>query len=278
MALCLHVSTSEPKSTNEKREVTVIGFANAFGAPYLVFWCIPFGVVYAVSQLTAQVTLGLAAIAVLAFLEVVDSVRDVRNLDAAFSSATPSAVLNLDSLPSTGGPVSFGEVTPLALLALHSFYATGHQATISSIQWKTAFALTSTLAYPTSPASVVASTFGPVFVLALAAPLVALWNVAPLPHPAATGQARREAVRAALGVMLYHGTLLVGSAAASAWLRRHLMVWKIFAPRFMYAAATLVAVDVALLLGVGVGVRRVSDRVSELFARMGEPSTAKKVA
>ena len=43
-------------------------------------------------------------------------------------------------------------------------------------------------------------------------------------------------------------------------------------------AATLVAVDIALLLGVWVGVRRVSDRVSELFARMGEPSTAKKVA
>ena len=54
--------------------------------------------------------------------------------------------------------------------------------------------------------------------------------------------------------MLYHGTLLVGSAVTAAWLRRHLMVWKIFAPRFMNAAAGLVAVDVAVLIGVGLGV------------------------
>lgn len=276
--LCLHVSTSQPKGPEEKKEVTVIGFANAFGAPYLMFWCIPLGVIYTVSQLTAQIVLGLATIALLSYLEVLDSVRDVRKLDAAFASSTPSAALNLDALPGASAPVSFGEVAPLALLALHSFYATGHQSTISSIQWKAAFVLAPTLTYPLAPASVAANTFGAPALLALGAPLLALWNVAPLPHPAAAHHARREALRAALGVMLYHGTLLLGSAASAAWLRRHLMVWKIFAPRFMSAAATLVAVDAALVLGVGIGVRRVSDRVSKLFVGMADPQVAKRVA
>ena len=40
--------------------------------------------------------------------------------------------------------------------------------------------------------------------------------------------------------MVYHAGLLVSSATCAAWLRRHLMVWKIFAPRFMLAAVTVV--------------------------------------
>lgn len=276
--LCLRVSASQPTDPKEKREVTVVGFANAYGAPYLMFWCIPLGIYYSLNQPTAQIVLGLTTIAFLSYLEVVDSVRDVRSLDAAFSSATPSVVLEVNALPNASAPVTFAEVTPLALLAIHTFYATGHQSTISSIQWKTAFVLTPSLSYPLSPVSVVINSFGAQFVVALAVPLLALWNAAPLPHPASAHQARREAVRAALGMMLYHGTLLLGSAASAAWLRRHLMVWKIFAPRFMNAAATLIAVDLALLLGVGVGVRRVTERIGLLFIGMGNGPAPRKVA
>ena len=276
--LCIRVSHSQPTDPQEKQEVTVLGFANAFGAPYLMFWCIPFGIYYSLNQLTAQIVLGLTTIAILAYLEVVDSVRDVRSLDAVFSSATPSAALNLDRLPNASASVTFAEVTPLALLALHTFYATGHQSTISSIQWKTAFVLTPTLTYPLAPLSVILNTFSGQFIVALAVPLLAVWNLAPLPYPTSMHQARREAVRAALGMILYHCTLLLGSASSAAWLRRHLMVWKIFAPRFMNAAATLLAVDVALLLSVGIGVRRVTDRVGMLFAGMADPSTMKKAS
>ncbi|KAI0338745.1 hypothetical protein BDW22DRAFT_671444 [Trametopsis cervina] len=268
--LCLHVSAEDGPASpgskdKDKKEVTVVGFANAFGSPYFIFWCIPFGVYYVASQPTAQVVLGLAVIAVLAYVEVVDSVRDVRALDAAFSSATPSTALLMDTLPSGSASVSFAEVAPLAVLALHTFYATGHQSTISSIQWKAAFVLTPSLSYPTSPLLVILNTFGPQFLLGLTAPLIALWNLAPLPHPTAYEQARRESVRAGLGMMLYHSVLVIGSAVTAAWLRRHLMVWKIFAPRFMNAAASLLAVDLGVVVGVGVGVLRISDRVGALF-------------
>lgn len=278
--LCLEISTSQAGKDNveetgaekavpekPKTQVTVLGFANAFGASYLVMWCTVLGLLYTVTQLTGQLVLALAAIAVLAYIEVVDSVRDVKELEAAFASSSPSAIL--DGSARRTPQVTLAEVVPLALLALHTFHGTGHQSTIPSIQWKAAFVLTPTLSYPFSPALVILNTFGPQFLIALAVPLLALWNVEPLPQPDASVGASGSAVRAALGAMLYFAGLLLGSAVSSAWLRRHLMVWKVFAPRFMSAAGSLVAVDVAVLLGVGVGVWRITGQVTKVFGGMG---------
>ncbi|KAI1793745.1 hypothetical protein LXA43DRAFT_204132 [Ganoderma leucocontextum] len=272
--LCLEISTETTADSSahgkSKREVTVLGFANAYGAPYLVFWCLFLGLVYPTMQLTGQAVLSLAAIAVLAHLEIVDSVRDVRGLEAVFASGNPSAILDNDALRTPSVPLRFSEVAPLATLAMHAFFTTGHQAAIPSIQWKTAFVLTPTLTYPLSPLLVILNAFGPHFLISLAAPLLALWNVSPLPQPSTDVKARADAVRASLGTMLYHATLLLSSATCAAWLRRHLMVWKIFAPRFMLAAATVLVVDLAVLFGVAVGVGRVSARVSRLFAAMNQ--------
>jgi phosphatidylinositol glycan class O len=41
------------------------------------------------------------------------------------------------------------------------------------------------------------------------------------------------------------------------------MVWKVFAPRFMAAAVGTLAVDIAVLLGVGIGVERVGKQVNK---------------
>ncbi|TBU27471.1 hypothetical protein BD311DRAFT_665254 [Dichomitus squalens] len=274
--LCLEISSETKAQTNSTaqgrgtREVTVLGFANAYGAPYLVFWCLFLGLLYPATQLSGQAVLSLAAIAVLAHLEVIDTIRDVRGLEAVFASNNPSALLQTENmaLRAPSVPLRFAEIAPLAILAVHTFFATGHQAAIPSIQWKTAFVLTPTLTYPLSPLLVILNTFGPTFLIALASPLLALWNVAPLPQPEADVKVRGDAVRASLGIMLYHATLLLSSATCAAWLRRHLMVWKIFAPRFMLAAITMLVVDLAVLFGVAVGVARVSDRVSRLFAAM----------
>lgn len=65
--------------------------------------------------------------------------------------------------------------------------------------------------------------------------------------------------------MLYFTILLLGSATCAAALRRHLMVWKIFAPRYMFAAVSLVAVDLGVLVGVGIGVGRVRERIEKIF-------------
>ncbi|KAL0948244.1 hypothetical protein HGRIS_010842 [Hohenbuehelia grisea] len=297
--------TQDPNSSAPKRQITVIGFGNAFGSPYLLFWSIYFCLVYATQQLTGQLVLALSATALLAYLEVVDSARDVRAFEQALLSSSPSQLLSAlgggpDAASSpmfgrTSPQVAFSDVVPIALLGVHAFFATGHQATISSIQWKTAFVLVAEVKYPWAPLTVVLNSFGPLFLTGVSAPLLALWNRSPLGPPAAgpesgtdkttpqatqgpqqalavptDSQIRRESVMAGAGVMVYHGCLLLGAAASAALLRRHLMVWKVFAPRFMLAVCSLLAVDAGVLLGFGLGVERIALKVDGMFDGIGK--------
>ena len=64
--------------------------------------------------------------------------------------------------------------------------------------------------------------------------------------------------------MGYFGALAAGSAVSAAALRRHLMVWKVFAPRFMLGAVGLFVVDVGVLVG-SAAVARVSGKVAGMF-------------
>ncbi|KAF5319182.1 hypothetical protein D9619_008763 [Psilocybe cf. subviscida] len=266
--LCLNVSVTQ---NQDKREVQVLGFANAFGAPYLIFWSVTLALVYISSQLTGQLVLALSAVALIAYLEMLDSVRDVKGIEAAFigQSSNPSAVLDAASSAALTPPLRFADIVPIALLGLLTFFGTGHQAVISSIQWKSAFLLTSTVSYPFSVITVFLNSLGPIFLFALAAPLAALWNRGPLPTDEkqrdADVQVKGESTRAALGVMVYYSALLLGAAVSAAVLRRHLMVWKVFAPRFMLAALNVLVVDAAVLIGVGVGVERITAKVVKIF-------------
>ena len=287
--VALHISSERAPGAQNKTEVRVLGFANAFGAPFAVFWALAFAPVWLAAQPTAQITLALATAALLALLELIDAARDARAIHASFADPA-SALARLQQRQDQGqagaggfptAPVSFDEITPLALLAQLAFFASGHQATLVSVQWKSAFVLTSTVSYPFSPLLVILNTFGPTALLALAAPLLGIWNVAPLAEPqhvqgeaVVESQARiavLAAVRAALGISLYFGALLLGSALSAAWLRRHLMVWKVFAPRYMLGAVLLLFVDVAVLCGLWVGVARVVGRVGPMFT-LPDPS------
>ncbi|KAJ6632149.1 alkaline-phosphatase-like protein [Mycena sp. CBHHK59/15] len=265
---------SPPPQLGEKRQVTVIGYANAFGSSYLIFWTILLAVVYTTTQLTGQLVLALTAVALVAHLEVVDSARDVRMIEA-LAASKPSALLN-SKLTSRSPPIRFTDIVPVALLGLHAFYGTGHQSTISSIQWKSAFLLTSTANYTSSPLTVLLNWLGPLLLSGAAIPLLALWNRSPLPviPPSADTpvsklqadtQIKGESTVAGLGIMAYYGSLLLGTSVSAAILRRHLMVWKVFAPRFMAAVLDIAAVDVGVLIGVGLGVERVGKRVAQMF-------------
>ncbi|KAF7318085.1 GPI ethanolamine phosphate transferase 3 [Mycena chlorophos] len=265
--LCLDIVENAPTRPGERRQVTVIGYANAFGSPYLLLWSGLFAIVYLTTLLTGQLIMGLMAVALLSHLEVVDSARDVR-LFETLAATKPSAVLEPTR---RSPPIAFADIVPLALLGLHAFYATGHQATIPSIQWKSAFMLTPTMSFSLSASTVFLNSIGTIFLAGLAVPLLALWNRSPLPSDKNKPKTRPdtqiqgEGVAAALGVMTYYACLLLGAAVSSAILRRHLMVWKVFAPRFMLAVAQLVAVDLGVLIGFGVGVQHVGGRVTRMF-------------
>ncbi|KZV87282.1 alkaline phosphatase-like protein [Exidia glandulosa HHB12029] len=248
--------------------VEVLGFANAVGAPYLLFFLLA-GVVplWTSTQISGQVVLLLAFAALFAWIEIVDSSRDVRAMRTPEAAQAALAALSGKQPPATPVPepdteVRFGEVAAVALLAQLAFFGTGHQATLQSIQWKTAFVLSRSVVYPWSPLMVSISTFGPLVVLGgMGTALIGAWCAG----PRGLAKTERNATRAALGVMLYFSCLLLGAAVSAAALRRHLMVWKVFAPRLMLACAALLAVDVGVLLGVGVGLDRALNKVRTVF-------------
>ncbi|KAG2133743.1 hypothetical protein DEU56DRAFT_859098 [Suillus clintonianus] len=267
--VCLAISTSQSPSSSastaqEKTEVTVLGFANAFGSPYLIFWLIFLSIVWLMTQLSGQIIIGLSSIALLSYLEIIDSVRDVHSLNAAFTTPPPPPNLANNNI---NRELLFSDIVPLALLATHTYYSTGHQSTFSSLQWKSAFVFGKTLSFPLSHVSVAVNTFGSFLLLALAVPLVVLWNLPPVPHPRPTIGA--SALRAALAMSLYFAVLAFGAAVCGAVLRRHLMVWKIFAPRYLGAVFELCVVDFGVLVGVGVGVGRVEKEIRRVFGRVG---------
>ncbi|KAG1823672.1 alkaline-phosphatase-like protein [Suillus subaureus] len=242
--VCLAISKSQAgeASTQEKTEVTVLGFANAFGSPYLMFWLIFFSIVWLMTQLAGQIVLGLSSIALLSYLEIIDSVRDVHSLNNAFTSPNASPQLTNTN---PNHDLSFSEIVPLALLTTHTYYD---------------------VFLPSSHVSIAINTFGSFFLGALALPLIVLWNLPPL--PLSPSRPRPNALRAGLAISLYFAVLAFGAAACGAVLRRHLMVWKIFAPRYLGAGCGLLVVDVGVLVGVGVGVGRVGAEIGRVFGRV----------
>ncbi|KAH7097941.1 hypothetical protein BKA62DRAFT_714996 [Auriculariales sp. MPI-PUGE-AT-0066] len=257
--LCIDVQR-ERNATTGKDQVVVRGFANTVGAPVLLFVLL-FGLVplWMATQLGGQVVLLLITAALLALLETLDSVRDVQTVRAGIlAGATQS-----EPAPASVEPrVTFAETTAVALLAQLAFYGTGHQATLQSIQWKSAFLLSPTLVYPWAPVLVAINAFGPLMVFGgMAGVLLGVW----CKGPNGLWSTERQATRAALGVQLYFLLLLLGAAVSAAALRRHLMVWKVFAPRLMLACSMLLAVDVGTVIAVGGGVSWTVRKVRTTF-------------
>lgn len=248
-----------------KGQVIVLGFANSYGSAYLLFLLPFFALLWLVAQPTGQIVLALALVALLTFLEIVDSQRDSRALAEAFSSASNPEDFDPTAASASLAP-SFTEVATLALLSFLLFYATGHQPVLSSIQWSTAFIGFPTLTYPFSPLLVGLNTWGPLLLVTLFVPLLGQWNVSP--RPRAYVSVLPDSLKAVLGFMLYQAAVTVSTVVWAAWHRRHLMVWKVFAPRFMLAGVGLIVVDLGLILAVGVGMRVVAGKTLKTFGTL----------
>ncbi|KAG8902560.1 mannose-ethanolamine phosphotransferase gpi13 [Tulasnella sp. 403] len=266
-APCVEIRREAPEEGSQKTRVVILGFANAYGSSYMLFLLVTFALVFAVTQPTGQVTLVLSLLALMGFLEVNDSEDESVGIREAVLSPQSSRTQSWATVKAVPQAPTFVIPAFLSILSFLVFYATGHQAVMSSIQWKTAFIGFPVLTYPFSPLLVALNTFGPIALPALAAPLFALWNVDPptdfaakpsqkdAPSETPTTQARviSNVLKISIGVSLYHSALTLGTAISAAILRRHLMVWKVFAPRFMLGGVALLVVDVTLVFGMGVG-------------------------
>ncbi|KAF5392326.1 hypothetical protein D9757_001364 [Collybiopsis confluens] len=291
--MCISVEKGEIAEGQQGRQIKILGFANAHGAPYLLFWSIPFCMVWAASQLTGQLVLGLSALALMAYVEIIDGVRDVEAMENVFASNRLSDIISSSSnagsdfglnIQQIASPKTmFSDIVPIVLLALHAFFRTGHQSVISSIPWKTGFLLSSTLTYPWSPATVVLNFLGPIWVIVVGMGLASVWLQAPRfsgpsdtskkgdkprsPSPSANNHIHLATLQSCLCMSMYFLALLLTASLSAAILRRHLMVWKVFAPRWMLAVLIMLVGDVSALT-VYFGVWRVGTVVDTTFTRM----------
>ncbi|KAK8861423.1 hypothetical protein IAR55_002242 [Kwoniella newhampshirensis] len=268
--LCISVE-KRADQTNGKEDVVVYGFANAFGSTYILFLLVPFALTHLVTLPMGQITLSAMLVALLVYLELVDTRRDAIVLSQSFSSSaltsagTGPGSFDPSDLSTTIVRPSFTDIVPIALGGFVTFFATGHQAVLSSIQWKSAFIGFETVTYPFSPLLVIVNTFGPFFLSAITIPLLALWNVSPRPGTGSTVPTLAHSLQLSLAFLIYHTAVLFASAITAAWLRRHLMVWKVFAPRFMMSGITILVVDLGVLLAIGLGVRVTGWKVRRTF-------------
>nr|XP_033502163.1 GPI ethanolamine phosphate transferase 3 [Epinephelus lanceolatus] len=204
--------------------------------------------------------------------------------------ASSTSLKGLQGTYSGGFNVPWTPVVLWSLAATQFFHATGHLPTFPSIQWGAAF-----VGFPGGhtgtilPASLVTlNTFASHILFAVGCPLLLFW---PLVREArgsrggrACGDEGEDAVMemrlrenpqqfsAALlqlstRYLFILGAQVFASVCAAAILRRHLMVWKVFAPKLMFEASGFLMSSVSLLIGVTL-VLRVDLAVSRWFKRL----------
>ncbi|XP_031233019.1 GPI ethanolamine phosphate transferase 3 isoform X2 [Mastomys coucha] len=204
----------------------------------------------------------------------------------------------------TPGPftVLWQAVSAWVLLATQTFYSTGHQPVFSAIHWHAAF-----VGFPDGhgsstwlPALLVgANTFASHLLFAVGCPLLLLWpflcerqgpkNRQPLPGSESEARVRPEEeqeeplmemrlrdaphhfnaalLQLGLKYLFILGAQILACALAASVLRRHLMVWKVFAPKFIFEAVGFIVSSVGLLLGIAL-VMRVDGAVSSWFKKL----------
>ncbi|KAJ7335118.1 hypothetical protein JRQ81_013059 [Phrynocephalus forsythii] len=175
-----------------------------------------------------------------------------------------------------------------ALAATQFFYATGHQPVFPTLHWNAAFVgFEGGHDNNLLPALLVgANTFASHILFAVGCPLLLLWPFVCETLPGSKGRRPkgqeqmmemrlREApekfsaalLQLGLKYLLVLGVQLLACVLAAIVLRRHLMVWKVFAPKFLFEALGFVVSSVFLLLGIGL-VLRVDCAVSRWFKRV----------
>jgi phosphatidylinositol glycan class O len=236
---CVSISATAAPTPNSQMvnssgaTVTILGFANAHGSRYFL---IVINIILCVVMV--QETMGGGAIAlmswqILSLLEILD-----------LNSLTTSPI----------GPIV------LSLLGSFYFFKTGHQATPPSIQWDSAFIALDKIRYPWSPLLVTLNSFGAQILAVAAVPLVVLWKQKPR-----TRGVLRSVATAMAWHTAYYAVIGLATAMWAGHLRRHLMLYRIFSPKFMTASAVLLVVDVIGILVTLTAVRFNSLSIAEVF-------------
>ncbi|KAH3757052.1 GPI ethanolamine phosphate transferase 3 [Pelomyxa schiedti] len=140
----------------------------------------------------------------------------------------------------------FGGVM-FALFALQHYAATGHGYELSSIHFDAAFVLFNDANIIVGGAIVVLNTFAAPILTAIALP-VAVAFISDQPFNPFSFEHKLAPTVTAFSAFF---SLWLSTSMLAAWVcRRHLMVWRLFCPRYLFVAVMVLVVDVALLAAV----------------------------
>lgn len=204
------------KSTEIQKVAKILGYGNVYGSSYFLFFLNILAAVMLVSKPLGGLSLFFLVNQLLTLFELVD-------------------ILNIRT--------NLVSVVVMTLLGYLHFFTTGHQATLQSIQWETGFMFTETISFPFTHLAIILNTLGPFILIAVAIPLLVIWKIPPTKKPITLCS---KIVENSMTVLIYQTILTLVTLVMTNHLRRHLMVWKIFAPRFMLNALILFLFNIIL--------------------------------
>lgn len=243
---CIDISVEPGNEANASSngpgpKITILGYANTFGTRYFLLLPMLILCISLVLPPMGQYSIAICAWQILCLLEILDTNG-----------------LGIDQISNSSvGPVI------LAMLGSYHFFKTGHQAVLSSVQWNAAFVPLRTIRYPWSPLLVTLNTFGAQILCAAAVPLTVLWK-RPISKDGLRG-VWNDVTNACLTHMLYYATVQLATTLWAGHLRRHLMLYRVFMPRFLMAGGVLVIVDIVLIFCALPGMRVTGLSVGEVF-------------
>jgi GPI ethanolamine phosphate transferase 3 subunit O len=220
---------AEDEDSHQKPAVTILGYANVYGAGYFLLLPIFILLVSVLLPHMGQFSIAICTCQILCLLEILDT--------NGLTVSGPSMSNNTTAI----GPIV------LAMLGSFHFFKTGHQATLASIQWNAAFVPFRTITYPWSPLLIILNTFGPQIICAAAVPLTVLWKRPVSRDPGWMRDMMRDVMSAVMWHVLYYATIQLATTMWAGHLRRHLMLYRVFMPRFLMSSALLVVIDMVIL-------------------------------
>ncbi|CAG8455086.1 13366_t:CDS:2 [Ambispora gerdemannii] len=238
------------------------GYSNVFGASYFLYLTTIYLTVIITQKPMGSLMISLILLQIMTLVEIIDAKRDAQKLG---NSITTTTTFNT-------GFENILEITILGLLATHYFFSTGHQATLPSIQWSAGFIGIAELNYIISPILVIINTLGSHILVSIAVPLIVFWKLSPTifddenTRSLSSLMIYSRLLRTILLYILYQTLIAVSTSFwAGCWFSRHLMVWKVFAPRFMLAGVVLVITDFFICVAVFCTSRKILMEVEKLL-------------
>ncbi|KAJ3177686.1 mannose-ethanolamine phosphotransferase gpi13 [Gaertneriomyces sp. JEL0708] len=270
---CLGVDVVDHPSVKGGRTVCLLGVPNAVGGAYFLVWGVAVIGMTMVQKPVGGVMVLCAAVQGMIVLEMLHLWRDrvvkgwsviddhpvtpppqtttTNDVNTTHTTTTTTteedvqATLHQEKYNTT---ITLYALVALYLLSHHHFFTTGHQTTLSTIQWDIGYIGIRQLNYTLSPLLITLNTFSSHVLFTALVPLIYLWK-RPLINTTHTTYVPglTRVVMAYLAMQI--GTTVAATVGVGGF-RRHLMVWRVFAPKYLFAVAGFVVVAVVVVVAV----------------------------